>query len=143
MAKYILNCRMFVFTFFVVGILGCNNTPQSNTVISDNLPTYEEFVANHSFPYIASVERQNQLIQNYYNLSTGQTKQEVIQIIGEPDYSEPLYSKTPSPGYFGDDWLYFLEKPDPPILNVENDKRIHVFFDINGKQTGSFQMFKV
>lgn len=54
------------------------------------------------------------------------TKDEVSVAIGEPDYSQLTTSKTPSPGWTGSVWMYYLS-----MSNSANtrDAVVHIFFD--------------
>lgn len=113
---------------------GCNIRVQHlPDAVQDTMPKYVDFVATHSFPYIAPSQRQSILRRNYARLSAGLTKQEVFKILGEPDYSRSHYTKRSPPRYIGSGWKYFFEKPDPLLVNVKKDKQIQVFFDIKGK----------
>jgi hypothetical protein len=108
---------------------GCNEIHQTGK------PTYENFVSSHSFPYIASQERQTQIIKNYSKLTVGLTEADIIALLGEPDCADPLYTKAPPPNmeYLGFRWTYFIEKPDPNLSNLKKDITVEVYFDTNSK----------
>lgn len=111
-------------------ILGCRHNPTPTTQpVADHKPSYEDFVSTHTFPYIASPERQAHLRQNYSRLSVGLVKDQVLEILGEPDYSSQEWSKQMPRQYIGSNWTYFFEKPDYNLTNLEKDKSIEVYFD--------------
>lgn len=118
----------------ILWLSGCGTHQQPiPATVADDMPSYEAFVSAHSFPYVASAERQTHLTQNYSQLSIGLTKSEVANILGKPDCSQPSHTKTATPGYIGSSWTCFIEKPDANLTNLKLDKTIKVFFDINGK----------
>lgn len=96
---------------------------------SDHKPSYEDFISTHTFPYMAPPDRQKRFRQDYSLLSVGLTKAEVLEVLGEPDYSQQRWSKTEPREYLGSHWTYFFEKPDPNLVNENKDKRIDVFFE--------------
>jgi hypothetical protein len=105
---------------------------QSNPIlqpVSDHKPSYEDFVSKHNFPYVASSDRQKRFREDYSLLSVGLTKAEVLEVLGEPDYSQQGWSKTEPREYLGSHWIYFFEKPNPNLVNEDKDKRIDVFFE--------------
>ena len=112
-------------------ILRCLSPPPKSSLqpVSDHKPSYKDFVSTHTFPYVASPERQNHLRQNYSLLSIGLGKAEVLEILGEPDYSQQGWSKEVPREYKESNWTYFFEKPDPNFTNLKSDKNIEVFFD--------------
>ena len=98
----------------------------------DDKPSYEAFTSAHVFPYFATPTRKNQIKSNYSQLRVGLGKDDVARILGEPDCSQRLASKEHQE-YRGAAWTYYLEKPDPNLVNLKNDKTVEVFFDPNGK----------
>ena len=111
-------------------LVGCNiHQGQIKQPVADNKPTYKDFVSTHTFPYVAPLEKQTYLKHNYSRLSVGFTKHEVNKILGEPDYSQPIYSKITPPGYLGSSWTYFFEKPNPNLTSLKEDKSIQILFD--------------
>jgi hypothetical protein len=101
--------------------------------VSDHKSSYEDFVSKHTFPYLAPPDRQNRFRQDYSLLSVGLTKAEVLEVLGEPDSSEQVWSKTEPREYRGSHWTYFFEKPDPNLVNQNKDKSIEVFFEPNDR----------
>ena len=126
---------IFVGIILLGFLCSCSNlAAESNTRhVDDNKPNYDEFVSTQTFPYVAPTERQTRIKQNYSRLSTGLTNYQVVEILGEPDYSQQVYSKAKSPGYLGSSWTYFFEKPNPNITNLKRDLVVQVFFDINDR----------
>jgi hypothetical protein len=107
-------------------------TGQSNPTlqpVSDHKPSYEDFVSTHTFPYTAPPDRQKRFRQDYSLLSVGLTKAEVLEVLGEPDYSEQNWSKTEPREYRGSRWTYFFEKQGPHLVNENKDRKIDVFFE--------------
>ena len=99
----------------------------------DNKPSYEAFEAGHVFPYAASSARRNQIKTNYGQLRVGLRRDEVARLLGEPDCSEIMFSKGPRDEYLGRAWTYYLDKPNPKMVNLKDDKTVEVFFDPAGK----------
>jgi hypothetical protein len=99
----------------------------------DDKPTYQDFVATRSFPYSASPARRERIKANYPQLRVGLHKAEVAIILGEPDCSERMATKSLRPRYLGSAWTYYLDKPDPNMVNEKNDKTVDVFFDQVGE----------
>jgi hypothetical protein len=132
-----MNRFVSIFAGFI--LLGffcyCSNlaAESSARIVDDNKPNYEELVAAHTFPFVAPTERQIRIKQNYSRLAIGLTKAQVVEILGEPDYSQQVYSKSKSPGYLGSSWIYVFEKPNPNITNLKRDLAVQVFFDIKGR----------
>ncbi len=98
-------------------------------------PSYQDFVSSHSFPYIASQERQAQIIEKYSQLTVGLTEADVFALLGEPDCAEPLYTKAPPPNmeYLGFRWIYYLEKPNPNLTNLKKDIAVQIYFNTESK----------
>jgi hypothetical protein len=99
----------------------------------DDKPSYEAFVAAHTFPYFAPSEKRDRITKNYGRLRVGLSKSGVEAILGDPDCSEQERSKGPRDEYLGTNWTYYFEKPNPNLVNVKFDKTVEVFFDPTGK----------
>jgi hypothetical protein len=103
-------------------------------VNSTDIPTYEQFVDSHTFPYSTPLAKQVKLKSNYQNLSIDLSKSSVLEILGKPDHYQESYSKENNPRrYLGSSWTYCFNKQDPNIVNVKTDKEIVVFFNVDGK----------
>lgn len=99
----------------------------------DDKPSYETFVATHSFPYSAPSEKRERIVKCYGQLRVGLNRTEVAAILGEPDYSVQGCSKGLLRKYLGTCWTYYLEKPNPNSCNLKQDKNVFVAFDPTGK----------
>ncbi len=99
----------------------------------DDKPSYEAFVAAHTFPYSATSEKRDHITKNYSRLRVGLSKSEVATILGDPDCSEQECSKGPREEYLGTSWTYYFEKPNPNLVNLIHDKTVEIFFDPTGK----------
>lgn len=99
----------------------------------DDKPSYEAFVAAHTFPYSAPSEKRDRITRNYSRLQLGLNKVEVATILGDPDLSRQMRSKGPRDEYIGTSWTYYLEKPNPNDSNFKLDKSVEIFFDPTGK----------
>lgn len=108
-------------------------TERAMAADKDDKPSYEAFVAAHTFPYSASVEKRNRITNKYGRLRVGLTKAEVAAILGDPDCSDQSRSKGPRDEYLGSSWTYYLAKPDYRLSNLKDDKTVEVFFGPTGK----------
>jgi hypothetical protein len=130
-----MKCKPIITAVFIL-LISTYCTPKEQHVshnLTDNHPSCKEFVSSHKFPYQASPERQDQLRNNFSRLTSGLTKAQVEQILGEPDCASIIYSKSKQPGFLGWSWTYFFEKPDPKVTNLKSDKSIEIFIKTNGK----------
>jgi len=90
--------------------------------------SYKEFRETiATFPYMAPRERRDRIVAGYSRLRVGMTKDEVAVTIGEPDYSQLTTSKSPSPGWTGSAWMYYLSMLSDGANT--RDAVVHVFFD--------------
>jgi hypothetical protein len=103
--------------------------------LPDGKPTKEQFASNvKSFPYMASEERKLMIIGNYSKLSEGISKQQVADILGDPDYSDVIALKTfwgmrPH----GSQWLYCVYCVSKYAGTDGADRVIEILFDLDGK----------
>lgn len=115
----------------IYSVSGCDASQNKIKPNKQQAKTYEVFISDNSFPYVASEERKNKIINAYPKLNIGLTKNEVQTIIGEPDFSQKLYGKKIDE-YHGTSWTYYISKPDPNLVNLNKDIGIEVFFDDKG-----------
>ena len=102
--------------------------------VSDGERSYNDFEqAVGSFPYTASQERQNRIRSGYAQVAVGATKDEVARALGEPDFSQDLYSKDARPGWLGSSWSYYLSKRSDGVNMF--DPVVQVFFGTDGRAT--------
>src|SRR5208282_1238143 len=67
-------------------------TPLTETPKPDGKKTSEEFrAAIKSYPYEAPQARKDMIVNNYAKLEIGMSKNQVAELIGDPDYSRLDY----------------------------------------------------
>ena len=110
-------------------------TPPTVTPKPDGKKTYEEFAATiKSYPYDAPQERKDRIVKNYPKLELGMSKEQVAELIGDPDYSQLGYGpKGPRPQWHGSNWTYWLRKRDN-LVNL-NDPCLEIFFGTDDRAT--------
>jgi outer membrane protein assembly factor BamE (lipoprotein component of BamABCDE complex) len=113
---------------------GCSVTQQQLKQDPSNaIRTYQEFVSQAAFPYEASAERKDRILNSYTKISADMSQQQVTTIMGTPDFSENLYSNE-SPGeVLSSIWTYYLSKPDPRRADLKRDRRIEIYFGREGQ----------
>ena len=111
---------------FVLVCFGCRDKP-------DGKQTPAEFAAAiRSYPYEAPQTRKNTIVKNFPRLEVGMPKEQVAELIGDPDYSELSYGpKGPFPRWLGWWWIYWLRKRDSGV-NVF-DPCVNISFDTDGR----------
>lgn len=93
---------------------------------------YDDFVTRvGTFPYTAPVAVKERILANGPKLSLEMTKQDVLNLLGEPDVEAKIYPK--KPGFVGWSWDYYLYKDSAKRENRLKDMGINVFFEKNGK----------
>jgi len=86
-----------------------------------------------TFPYTISDSRRELILAQYSQLKLGMTKQDVLTILGEPDFTGYLHSKQPQSRYLGSRWMYYFYKADSSLVNERLDKSVQVFFSPDDK----------
>lgn len=110
-------------------ITSCQNRPKP-----DGQKTEEDFaVSTKSFPVTASEQRQNQLRIDYPKLELGMSKQQVVAVIGNPDYSHISISPRDYSQSTGSSWNYIFYCTGRFCGTTSEDKLIEVSFDLNDK----------
>ena len=101
---------------------------------TDGQKSYEEFRATiKSFPYATVAKRRSYILKNYPSLRVGMSKKQVAALIGDPDYSTPIYAygpKGPQERWRGSIWTYILFMREDAMN--ENDPKIQIFFGTDG-----------
>jgi hypothetical protein len=97
------------------------------------LRTPQEWMQTVTFPFAAPKERLRRVKDNYGHVEVGSSKKEVIDAFGLPDFEQESIPKEPWRPCVGYQFVYYFEKPDGEIDNEFKDKRIEVFFTIDGK----------
>ena len=110
-------------------------TPPTVTPKSDGKQTYEEFAAAiKSYPYEAPQARKDRIVKNYPKLELGMTKDQIAELIGEPDFSQFGYAKGPKgprEKWLGSYWMYYFRQRNNGF-NVY-DPCLEIFFDTNDR----------
>ena len=98
----------------------------------DFLPTEKEFSEKvKSFPFKATNERKQQVLENYSKLELGMTKDQVAATIGEPDY----WGVT-GPGkdnVTGSSWVYGFYCTGRFCGTTSDDDLLEVLFDLDDR----------
>jgi hypothetical protein len=97
------------------------------------LRTPQEWMQTVTLPYAAPKERLQRVKNNYGRVEVGSSKKEVIQAFGLPDFEEEIIPEEPWRSCVGYDFLYYFEKSDGENGSEVKDKRLEVFFTIDGK----------
>jgi outer membrane protein assembly factor BamE (lipoprotein component of BamABCDE complex) len=67
-------------------------------------------------PYFASSQRKAEIIKAFPKLETGMSREQVVAILGEPDYSSEAhkkeYAELSEKSFIYTDWDYYLERPE-------------------------------
>lgn len=100
----------------------------SPTQNSFEAKTYSHFVSSNKFPYVIDKSRESFIVGNYDNIKLGMTKNEVLGIIGPPDFSEEMIGKD-SRKCRGGFWTYYFNKPDPNVEDEHADLEIEAYYD--------------
>lgn len=99
----------------------------------NELRTYQQWRQTLTFPFTAPTEKFQRVKDKYNLVGVGSSKHDVVQAFGPPDFEEEIIPKEPWRSCIGYDFLYYFEKPDGEIDNEIKDKRIEVFFSIDGR----------
>ena len=101
----------------------------------DGKKTDQEFeAAIKTYPYDAPQARRDRIVKNGPRLEVGMSKEQVAELIGDPDYSRLMYGpKGPGARWLGSSWMYYLHKRDSNI-NVYNPC-VQIFFGTDDRAT--------
>ena len=133
-----IRMRFTLLSLLLFTLPGCRTRPlilrssNGQLPVSDGQKSYGEFRATiKSFPYSASPERRDLVVNNFPELRVGMTKPQVAALIGNPDYSHQAYGpKGPGEHWQGSRWDYVLFKRAGDVN--ENDPNVEVFFGTDG-----------
>jgi hypothetical protein len=90
-------------------------------------PSFIDFVRSiKAFPYKAPSVKRGLILKEYKELFIGMNKQEVIAIIGSPDYADTYRHK-------GSYWAYVLSMRAPKFIDPLTDQYLFIFFELEGK----------
>lgn len=116
---------------FVVMLGGCHSSAVRNGCSYDaTVRTEQQWFDNVRLPYVASEDRNERILKNFDRIAVGSTKDEVVAVLGEPDYETVINPKNPkrSCSY---EFHYYVEKPNLAV-NVLHDKQVEVYFSPKG-----------
>jgi hypothetical protein len=125
-----MRSRSRFIVLIIAFTFGCQRDRPDLNLPSDGKRSYQEFMAAvKPGRYEAPEARKNQIIQNYEKLKPGMSKEQVAFLIGDPDYSDPVYGpKGFNPKWKGWHWRYNIVCDDARYSNQGRDKWIEVFF---------------
>lgn len=121
---FVLASYDFNLVRFLLGL------PEQQPLLSERLHDKNQFDALIHYPYRAGEQRIVEILENYLNVEIGMSGNEVIKIMGKPDYVNslaPLFQRVR-----GWSWTYNLAKQHPNSPGFY-DKNITISFDVFGK----------
>jgi hypothetical protein len=83
------------------------------------------------YEYVASAEREKQIVSGFPTLKVGQSRDEVRDALGLPDTAQPGYSKEYNSRFLG--WSYMYKIKMRSGSPNTKDVCVQVFFDSTGK----------
>lgn len=83
------------------------------------------------YKYVATREREGQIVAGYVKLKVGQTREDVRAALGPPDKANRQYGKEADAPFLG--WSYTYRIKTRAGAPNENDVRVQVYFDPEGK----------
>ena len=135
MMKILITAIFFMnFIFF----LGCDKDMNNRRKVEETAwrnKTHDNFVKQaRMFPFRASEDKKQQIIANYSKLTVGMTKEEVANLLGDPDIEETVHSKLiDNPGFMGWHWRYCVYKLANFGQNLKEDQEVEIFYDTKGR----------
>lgn len=93
----------------------------------------DTFTRSIKFPYNASDTRRNKIVSNFAKLKTCMNKNEIKNLLGDPDYGYQNYGAKGNQPWKGSGWDYILKRKTQGGDN--SDVAIQLFFDKNDKAT--------
>ncbi len=122
---------------FQISILSCD-MKNDKTLSIDNI---ELFQKNIEYPYKASEKRKVLILDNMNKLKKGMTKEEVINLMTQPDEVNLTYKfiKTKSNNVIGFSLVYILKRDMHLGSFLEKKEQLlRIHFDNSGKLTWSY-----
>ncbi len=121
--KNILIGLVFVFGF------ACDIGRDIQPGLSHDPFSIQRFNDSYLFPYTASVERRQQILDTYSKVQNGMKGDDVLRIMGSPDEVSPLrFVGGPTRGWA---WYYFINKEFARAPD-DYDNHVRIFFDKSG-----------
>jgi outer membrane protein assembly factor BamE (lipoprotein component of BamABCDE complex) len=114
----------------LICLASCSKQPPS-----DGKKTQEEFASSAKpFPYKVSEQRNKEIVDSYPKLRKGMSKEEAAKLMGEPDYSDLVYSNGfLGPKYHGSTWVYCIYCTSQFVRTSGGERYITIYFDLDGK----------
>jgi hypothetical protein len=84
-----------------------------------------------SYEYVATPDREQEIIAGFGKLKIGQSREEVRQAMGRPDSAEPMYGKAKDSPFHG--WSYMYKIKMRSGRPNTGDICVQVFFNPDGK----------
>jgi hypothetical protein len=96
---------------------------------------FESFTNKISkYPYDALKARQDMAINGYSKISEGMNKQDIKQLMGEPDSEDLTYEVHNGSEIFTySSWGYYLHRHEKVLANDDFDRAIFLYFTTSGK----------
>lgn len=113
-----------------MAIMGCVRNDGENP---SNVRT-EDGRRHLCYPYIASPERQQQILDGYPQLHPGMFEKEVVGILGAPDERHPTYeAKMSNSRQVGFSYVYLIQRlQESGSVDSMQEKLVRVHFDRAG-----------
>jgi hypothetical protein len=119
-------------------ILGGCAQPSQTTAPTDVGPEYTAptgsgpaTIEGISYEYVATPEREQEIIAGFRKLKVGQLREEVRQAMGPPDSAKPMYGKAKDSPFHGWSYLYKIRMRSRGANT--RDVCVQVFFSPDGK----------
>jgi hypothetical protein len=134
-----MNLPRLLIPVLLVFAIGCSRSSGSSpaTKPTDVGPTYTSptgagatTIDGVEFEYVASAEREKQIVSGFPKLKVGQSREEVRDALGMPDTAQPGYSKEYNSRFLG--WSYMYKIKMRSGSPNTNDICVQVFFDPSG-----------
>lgn len=126
-----LGCLTLLYT------VGCTLSAPANRPPSDVGPTYvapagagPATLDGVEYEYVATSEREAQIVAGFPKLKTGQSREDVRDTLGPPDRAIPAYGKAYSAPFRG--WAYLYKIKMRSQGPNTNDICVNVYFDPDG-----------
>ncbi len=129
-------------------LIGCGN---KNSITSENLPTYKKekdkiignielYQKNISYPYKATKDREQTILNNIDKLKIGLSKKEVLEMMTKPDEVNLTYKYIKvkvgkeAENIVGFSFVYLLRRDvEHGSIIEKNEQGIRIFFDKSEK----------
>ncbi len=129
----LLSFLIIVLVVFIYSVINRHKLKKTKNTFIGDIELYQK---NISYPYKASKDRQQTILNNINRLKKGMNKQDVIAIMTNPDEANLTYKyikvKTgnESENITGFSLLYLLRKDvEDGSINEKNEQLIRIFFD--------------